>query len=241
MHDGDGKPPRRATARGALGALGSVLVEVIYPRRCAGCARRGTWVCADCDAALPRLAPPWCERCGVPGGADVCRCATLPPALGAVRSAAPFDGWLRRAVHAFKYQDERARADHLGDLLAWVVAGLGPVDGLAPVPLHPSRQRRRGYNQSALLAERVGAVLGVPVLPALDRVRATAQQVGLGGADRERNVAGAFAANATRCGGLRLVLIDDVVTTGSTLGACAVALAEAGAVAVAAATLAREL
>ncbi|MDP9363578.1 MAG: double zinc ribbon domain-containing protein, partial [Chloroflexota bacterium] len=152
----------RRTARSALGAAGVALVEVVYPRRCAGCGRRGMWVCADCDRALPRLAPPWCERCGVPGGAAACRCATLPPALGMVRSAAPFDGWLRRAVHAFKYQDERARADHLGDLLVEVVAGLGPVDGLVPVPLHPARQRRRGYNQSALLAQRAGAALSIP-------------------------------------------------------------------------------
>ena len=157
-----------------------------------------------------------------------------------VRSAAGFDGWLRPAILSFKYQEERARSDHLGEVLAGVLDGLGPIDALVPVPLHPTRLRQRGYNQSVLLACRAGNASGVPMLDVLERLRPTPQQVGLGSEERQANVAGAFAARAA-VGGARLVVIDDVVTTGSTISACAVALARAGALEVRAASLAREL
>lgn len=219
---------------------GDAVLDAIYPRRCAGCGRRGGWVCAACEADLPRFAPPWCLRCGLPGNRHPCPCNVFSPELGVVRSAAAFDGWLRRAIHAFKYHDEWARADHLGGLLSEVLAEVGHVDGLVPVPLHPSRLRRRGYNQTALLAERAGAALGIPIVPALTRTRRTAQQVGLGGAERQANVGGAFVADASRARDRRLVLIDDVITTGSTIGACAAALAEGGASEIMAVSLARE-
>ena len=223
--------------------VGQGLVELIYPARCAGCGRRGGWVCTECDGRVVRFAPPWCAGCGVPAGLE-CRCADLPADLAYLRSAVPFDAWVRRAIIDFKYHDERARADHLADVLrgAFAAGETEGIDALVPVPLHSTRLRARGYNQAALLAERVGQALNIPVIDGLTRVRATVPQVGQHAAERRGNVADAFAARPeVDLRATQLVLIDDVCTTGSTLGACAAALRGAGAVRVGAATVAREL
>ncbi len=219
----------------------SLIVEVVFPRRCAGCLRRGTWLCQDCDAALPRFQPPWCARCGAPIGKHPCRCNDLPPALHAVRSAAAYDGWLREAIQSFKYHGETGRAEHLAALLVPLLADLEPFDYLCPVPLHPKRQRRRGYNQSLLLAEGAARVCGYHVEEVAIRIRETQQQARLGANARQANVQGAFAVSpATSLQGARIVLVDDVLTTGATLGSCAAALMAAGAASVSAVTLARE-
>ncbi len=227
--------------RRALSSARSTLVEVVYPRRCAGCGRRGTWVCDACDAALLRFDAPWCDRCGVPVAIGPCRCADLSPSIDAVRAAAPFEGWLREAIIGFKYREEWSRAEHLAAVLLPALHGCGGFDALVPVPLHPGRLRQRGFNQSALLAHHAGAALGIPVREVLERLRATPQQVRLDAAQRRANVAGAFAvARAVDLNGQRLALVDDVITTGSTLAACAAALRSSGARHVCAATLARE-
>ena len=159
-----------------------------------------------------------------------------------MRSVGPFDGWLRGAVVQFKYHGEWARAAHLSEYLAPAVAHLQPVDALVPVPLHPARLRQRGFNQSLLLALRAGDLLGIQVDEALIRTRRTNAQVHLGAEQRLANVAGAFAVQSGfPVAGRSLVLIDDVVTTGSTLSACAEALINAGATFVKAASLAREM
>jgi ComF family protein len=220
---------------------GNVLVETVYPRRCAGCGRRGAWVCADCDAALPRFARPWCERCGAPPAYAPCRCDGLTIALATVRSAAMDEGWLREAIRGFKYAGESARGDHLGALLEPLIADLSPIDTLVPVPLHPKRERQRGFNQARLLARRAGGDLAVPVADVLVRTRWTGQQVGLTAEARRENVRGAFAVRPRQdVEGRRIVLIDDVLTTGSTLANCAETLVGAGASWVGAVTLARE-
>jgi ComF family protein len=149
---------------------------------------------------------------------------------------------LRGAIVQFKYHGEWARAAHLGEPLATTIAHMQQVDALVPVPLHPSRLRQRGFNQSLLLAQHAGGLLGVDVKEALIRTRRTDAQVNLGADERQANVAGAFAGQPhISVAGLSVVLIDDVVTTGSTLSACADALVGAGAASVMAASLAREM
>lgn len=231
-----------AMARSAGHRAGMALVDTIYPKRCAGCRERGKWVCDECLARLTLFEPPLCAGCGVPEALETCGCADMVPALRQVRSAGPFTGWLRDAIHSFKYHHEWSRVDHLGPLLIPVVASLQPVDGLVPVPLHSRRLRDRGFNQSAVLAEMVGKRLNLPIVSALERTRATAQQTGLSAAERRQNVDGAFAvASASDLSGAHLLLIDDVVTTGAVLNACATTLVSGGAATLRAATLARQL
>ena len=226
----------------ALRQVAEFAVDLVYPKRCAGCDRRGTWLCDGCRRALPLFKPPWCDRCGVPGTYLRCKCRSTPGNLEKVRSVGPFDGWLRNAVVQFKYQGEWGRAAHLGELLASAVEQLQPFDALVPVPLHPTRLRQRGFNQSLLLARSAGELLGVQVLEMLGRTRRTQAQVGLKAEERVQNVAGAFALqpNASITG-LSVVLIDDVITTGSTLSACARELISAEATSVKAVSLAREM
>jgi competence protein ComFC len=217
-------------------------VDLVYPKRCAKCRRRGTWLCADCSATLPQFSPPWCDRCGVPGTYSRCKCTSTPENLEQVRSVGPFDGWLRGAIVEFKYHGEWARAAHLSEPLAAAVAHMPQADALIPVPLHDTRLRQRGFNQSLLLAQHTGALLGIDVKDALVRTRRTDAQVNLGSEQRTINVAGAFAVQPNiSVAGLAIVLIDDVITTGSTLSGCAEALINAGATSVKAASLAREM
>jgi ComF family protein len=144
-------------------------------------------------------------------------------------------------VHAFKFHGQRALARPLGDLVVEQCArGLpGPADALVPVPLAPGRERERGFNQSALLAERVGRALGRPVRTGwLGRARPTRPQSELAADERRRNVRGAFRA-APAVGGRHVVVIDDVLTTGATVTECARALRAAGARIVGVLTVAR--
>lgn len=238
LRDEAGPAPRRGWS-----AVGSFAIETVYPRRCAECCRRGVWVCDACRRNLILFEPPWCHRCGVPTIQGGCRCDSLPDEITGVRSVGPYRGWLRCAILDLKYRDERARAAHLGDELARVVALMPPADALVPVPLHGSRQRRRGYNQAALLARHASVTSGVPMVGALVRTRSAPSQVGADAVRRRSNVEGAFAIDAATSPirGRRVVLVDDVVTTGSTVVACAKALRGAGATEIWVATLAREL
>ena len=167
--------------------------------------------------------------------------SALPPRAAAIdraRAIGAYDGALRAIVHALKYEGRRSLARPLGDLMR--DRGAGIIAGAAcavPVPLHPSRRRHRGFNQAADLARR----LGMPVVPALRRVRATATQMGLPASRRHANMRGAFAATraAASLAGSVVVVIDDVSTTGATLEACARVLKEAGVAEVRALTVAR--
>lgn len=158
-----------------------------------------------------------------------------------MRSVAAFEGTLRGAIHQFKYGCVRDLARPLGEMLVsyWQQAPIS-VELIVPVPLHTRRLRERGYNQSALLAQHLGAALRVPISSdCLRRDRYTVSQTRLGAQERSRNVEGAFTCVGRRVRGRRILLIDDVCTTGATLGACSRALEAGGASAVWALTVAR--
>ena len=222
--------------------LSAAVIDGVFPPRCAGCDRRGRWLCPDCEAAWEPFASPWCVRCGVPDHIACC-CADMPETLHRARCLGPLDGWLHNAIVHLKYHGESARAGHLGDLLGRSMLNDSPldVDGIVPVPLHPRRVRERGYNQAELLARRAATVSGVPLVPVLHRVRDTPRQVGSTLAQRQSNVAGAFRADARGCAGMRLLVVDDVLTTGATVASCADALCAAGATLVSVLTLARQV
>ena len=223
-------------------------LDAIFPPRCAGCGRTGSHFCARCVAALRPVRPPWCASCGrsIPAGdfCPDCRLDRLP--LAAARSAALFDGPLRHAVHQLKYRGRRSAARALAHLLlaparSLAAAGIDLAPAVVvPVPLHPARERERGYTQAALLARPFAEALGLTCEAGLlRRVRPTPPQVGLSQRQRRLNVRDAFAA-APGVAGRLILLVDDVTTTGSTLGSAAQACLRAGAAQVCAVTLGRE-
>ncbi len=175
------------------------------------------------------------------GGGLCANCLSNPPKVALIRSAFIFQDAIRDAVHALKYRGGRAIAAQLAEPMkqAWENAAMRS-DMLVPVPLHPDREARRGYNQSALLAIALAEHIHVPVeIHALTRVRNTRSQTHLNFEERQTNVVGAFATTDTvKIAGKRVTLIDDVATTGATLNACAEALLARGAGQVNAFTLA---
>lgn len=216
--------PWLKTARNAL-------LDLLFPPRCVACRRSGNWFCAACQAQIQPIRPPLCAHCGRPSTRTPCPfCHKQPLAMNGTRAVAFFDHPLRQAIHALKYEQRTELAAPLGDLLSdYLRAHPLPADALIAVPLHPTRERERGYNQAALLAQAIHTRLGLPVwTDALTRVRATRTQTELNAAERRTNVAEAFAATA-RVAGAHLILVDDVLTTGATMNACAVALRECGA------------
>ena len=227
------------------------LLDLVFPPRCAGCRQRGVWLCADCLALVPPLAPPLCAQCGKPltisdtppALCRSCRHGELPD-LDWARAAYPFTGPLREAIHHFKYDKERARATHLGLALLPLLDRLPQDHSMAPlllipVPLSAARRRERGYNQAEALAVVLAANSAWPLATALHRTRATPPQIGLNRTARHQNVAGAFTWEGASLAGTRVLLVDDVLTTGATANACAVALKEAGAAWVGLVTVAR--
>ena len=224
------------------------ILDLVFPPRCQGCGRFGPEVlCGACRQAIRRIVPPFCLRCGVPfdplaqGGplCAACRRRRRFPYTWS-RSAAVYGGVLREAVHNYKFARRRVLAWPLAELMleaiaAWQKAGLPDSDPaqwdlLCPVPLHPRRLRARGFNQSLLLCHRLSQALGVPVTEPLRRVRETLPQQQLPGEARPENVREAFAAETAAVAGRRVVLVDDLWTTGSTLVQCARALRGARAV-----------
>jgi ComF family protein len=193
-------------------------------------------VCAPCWSRIVPFTAPCCERCGDPLGSwrreplDGARCAAcrdLQSPIARIRAIGAYDGAHRDVVHALKYDGRHSIASRLGALMrrhgADVLAG---ADAAVPVPLHRTRRFRRGFNQ----AEAVASALELPVARALRRVRRTAPQADLPASRRFANVHAAFAMRrGIDVRGRVLVLIDDVMTTGATLEACAAVLAAAGA------------
>ena len=218
-------------------------LDWVYPPVCGGCETPGKRWCVLCENSVQRLKPPLCSICGEPQfNVNVCEdCRLTPPPFAALRSWGVFGGALRNAIHRLKYEQDIALADVLArPLIRAVEQYLWGVDLVTPAPLSVQRLRERGYNQAALLARPVAMAHGLAFRPrALQKIRDTRPQVGLHAMERRQNVIGAYRADSKLVRGRRVLLIDDVATTGATLSACAAALLEAGAERVYALTLAR--
>jgi len=227
-----------------LRRLTDMFLDVVFPPRCVGCGRGGAYLCPACRRSIPLPTFPVCVRCGrALSGDGMCEHCSQGPGnnCDGIRAVSRFEGPLREAIHAFKYEGLSALRGVLGELLVEGWTRLRPRgDVIVPVPLHSRRLRERGYNQSALLARELGRHTGMPVLEhALARVRATVPQVGLDVHQRRANVVGAFHARHVESIRNRAVLlVDDVCTTGATLDACAAVLRASGSVSIWALTLA---
>jgi ComF family protein len=229
----------------ALGRLSARAMELLFPARCAACeaplkGAPNPWFCNDCWAALPVYGWEGCDRCGrpievrnLPPGWRCGDCLKAPPAFARARALGPYEGALAEAIRLMKYRERPGLARALVGRIDLDAAppDLWEVDLVVPVPLHRRRLHWRGYNQSARLARALGARLGRPAPEGvLARTRFTPPQVGLTRPQRADNVKGAFAvARRDVAKGVRVLLVDDVFTTGATIGACARALRRAGA------------
>jgi ComF family protein len=242
----------------------TALLDLAFPPFCAVCrgrlgeGRRDP-LCGGCWGRVRRLAPPWCHVCGLALGqfatghapalgveAAHLRCGpcrSQPPAFTYARSAARYEDPLREALRAFKFAGRRALAAPLADLIIEMPSCLAVAapDLLVPVPLYPRRERERGFNQALLLARRLSRAWNVPVrADVLTRTAATRPQTDLTAAERRANVRHAFALRRPDLvTGRHVVVVDDILTTGSTANACALRLCEAGAAVVGVITVAR--
>jgi ComF family protein len=231
--------------RGAWRDAAKLALDIALPTLCVACREPvdGEGVCSDCWAKLSFIAPPFCPRLGIPfvydPGPDMLSMEAIsnPPAYARARAAVRYDDVARTLVHGLKYQD---RTDLVPAMGRWMArAGRDLLDGadaLVPVPLHWRRAWHRRYNQSGALARVIERQSGVRVVSeALCRTRSTAQQIGLSRPQRASNVQGAFKVAPDRqalIAGRRVVLIDDVLTSGATVDACARALLRAKAASV---------
>ncbi len=228
---------------GGMRLAGGFLLDQLYPPVCLHCEApiaRSDGLCGGCFAQLRPITAPLCPILGLPFevslglGAVSAEAIAEPPPFGRARAAVIYNEVARTLVSRLKYGDRPELARFCARLMAGAGHELWGSDALlVPVPLHPSRQRERRYNQSGELAVGIGKLTGVAVdLHLVRRVKRTRQQVGLSQDGRARNVSGAFAVHPdlmARLRGRRVVLVDDVYTTGSTLKAVTRTLLKGGA------------
>lgn len=215
-----------------LGKAWETVLDRIFPPRCGSCAQTGSWLCDACRARITYV-----NEAPTPPG------TTFPnaPRLRWIYSVAWFEGPIKELIHNFKYQGQQALRVPLAELLLVKWQSLGrPADLIIAVPLHPRREKARGYNQSYLLASEMSRAARIPApRQALFRTRDTRPQISLNMKERWDNVRDAFQGNPDALRGRRVLLVDDVCTTGATLEASAQAAFRAGALDVSALTVAR--
>ncbi|PIU68608.1 MAG: ComF family protein [Armatimonadetes bacterium CG07_land_8_20_14_0_80_40_9] len=241
------------------------LIDLVFPPRCLVCGKKSEETfCPDCQEKIKKISPPFCVSCGKKAEGvivmpSLCgQCRVRPPCFSSARAIGGYEGTLREAIHKFKYQGKKRLAIDLGKLMVEYLRKekedfpqtpikehqfppYQEIDCLVPVPLHPSRLRERGFNQSELLAEVIRKDLGIPLLnDTLLRIKATQSQTKLSREERIKNVKGAFAIiDADSFSNKTILLIDDMFTTGETINECAKALKEAKVKKIAVLTLAR--
>ena len=229
-----------------LAKLKGIAFGLLFPQWCVGCGKDGGLICPSCYRSLPRIMPPICPKCGKPqSSGTLCPgCIGRQTEIDGIRSPFRFGGVVRQAIHQLKYRNIRTLAMPLSELLKDYLAA-NPVPGqvLVPVPLHPKRMRERGYNQSSLLAHKLGKLINLPIVDdCLIRLRPTPPQARTSTVtERQSNVARAFSCRDHRLQDKQVLLIDDVSTSGATLNTCAMALKAAGATSVWGLVLAREV
>ena len=251
-------PTTRDAPRSGFGRAVDALANLFFPDECLACRLplgrlQDRGLCDGCWEKILalRIRPPWCPSCGLPyqqwgeGGSHLCsECILRPPPYSGARSFGFYSLELRRGVHALKFSGRRNLVDLLAPQLGaafydtWTRSD---ADVIIPIPLHPVRTRARGFNQSALLAERLSRLLGIPWNSrVLLRVRDTAPQVNLTDRERFQNVRRAFLCKKPQAvAGKQVLLVDDVMTTGATVRSAAGALLKGGAHRVWVLTLAR--
>jgi ComF family protein len=210
----------------------SALADLFFPQRCVGCGLRASDVlCRGCFEALPGIGHPVCARCGAPTAFETFACdgcKGVDFGFESARAPLRYEGVGEEVVHALKYGGYTRVADRLAAPLMVGALDRGErFDAVVPVPLHRSRLRRRGFNQAELLARGVAAGMNAPVSDKLRVVRKTRDQVELSAAGRRSNVEGAYAVRGGARG--KILLVDDVFTTGATASSCAETLLKAGA------------
>lgn len=235
-----------AWARPHVRRVSDGVLDMLFPEPppCPACRRPQSpdepGLCPDCLARLSRAVPPLCRRCGRPlrGGVadeEVCRlCRERSRFFAAARAPFVYDGAVKDLIYRFKYGGERKLGEALGVLLGRFLereAALWPLDAMVPVPLHPSRLEERGFNQADVLARVAGEWVGRPVWSdVLQRIRPTETQTRLSARARQENVRGTFrVARAERLAGRRVLVVDDVLTSGATADEVARTLLKAGA------------
>lgn len=208
-------------------------VNLLFPPRCAGCGNSKTDWCTSCDNGIDRITKPFCLRCGRPHSRIIRNCNSCfeYPEKLKIRSFAKYKGPLLRALLQLKYRPNQRLSAVMGHWLAELLqsANWNPTL-IAAVPLSKKRLRARGYNQSALIAKELSVIMDLHYDEhGISRTRETKSQVGLDPVARWNNVRKAFQADPIQVDGHRVILVDDLITTGATLSACAEALDEAGA------------
>lgn len=219
--------------------------DFFFPPVCVGCGKIGKFICAKCTQNLPLLLPPLCEKCGKPESTGLLcpACWGWNSDIDGIRAPYRFDGVIRDAIYEFKYRNIRAIAGFLASLLAsYLMNNSLPGDVLVSVPLSQQRLRKRGYNQSNILAKELSKLILLPTVnDCLIRTKDNPPQARTASVnERHKNVSGAFTCQDDRLAGKRVLLLDDVCTTGATLDACASALKKSNVISVWGITLARE-
>ncbi len=229
-----------------LNRLGKSASDFFFPQFCIGCGIEGDILCVSCLGKLERVSPPFCNRCGLPqtGTGPCLDCSGSGMCIDGIRSSLLFKKLTREIIHQFKYKNLRTLAPLFAGLLNESLANYRlTADVLIPVPLHPARLRERGYNQALLLAVELEKSSHIPVYSnVLGRAANTLPQARTSSSlERHRNMQGAFVSKYGKLKDKRVLLIDDVSTSGATLDACALSLKQAGALSVWGLTVAREV